>query len=96
MHGTGDFVQIVLDAGADPNCELLNGRKPLHIAAEFGNLQAAECLVKQSQTNRSAKDRFGTTPLLLVAQHGNKEIAEMLAPWNRTNELSQDEIEASK
>lgn len=96
MHSTSEFVQIMLDAGADVNCELLNGRTPLHVAAEQGNLEAAACLLRQSHTKRSVKDRFGTTPLLLAAQHGKMNIAEMLAPWNRTSELSQDEIEAAK
>lgn len=95
-HGTSAFVQCILDAGADVNSELLNGRTPLHIAAESGNLQAAECLLQQPHTKRTVKDRFGTTPLLMAAQHGKRDIAEMLAPWNRTSELSQDEIEASK
>lgn len=96
MHGTSDFVQLLLDSGADVNVELLNGRTPLHIAAEHGNIQAAECLVKHPDTKRSVKDRFGTTPLLLAAQHGKIDIAEMLAPWNRVSELSRDEVEASK
>lgn len=96
MHGSDDFVQSILDAGAEVNCELLNGRTPLHVAAEHGNLEAAACLLRQPHTKRSVKDRFGTTPLLLAAQHGKKNIAEMLAPWNRISELSQDEIEAAK
>lgn len=96
MHSTSEFVQSMIDAGADVNAELLNGRTPLHIAAEHGNLQAAACLVQHSDTKRSIKDRFGTTPLLLAAQHGHRDIAEMLAPWNRISELSRDEVEASK
>lgn len=96
MHGCSDFVQCLLDAGADVNSELLNGRTPLHIAAEHGNLQAAACLLKHPDTKRSVKDGFGASPLLLAAQHGKRDIAEMLAPWNRIGDLSRDEVEASR
>lgn len=94
--GSLDLVKVLINADADVNVELLNGRTPLHIAAEFGNEDATRFLLSQPHTKRTVKDRFGSTPLLMAAQHGKKRIAEMLAPWNRVEDLSRDEIEASK
>lgn len=88
-------VDLLIEANADINCELLNGRTPLHIAAENGNTAAVVALLQQTHIRRIAKDRFGNTPLLIAAQHGKKDIVELLAPWNHTDLLSEDEIEAS-
>lgn len=87
---------MLLDAHADVNSELLNGRTPLHVAAQFGNKDAAGCLLKRKRCRRNAKDRFGITPLLMAAENGKREIVEMLAPWNHLGDLSADELEASR
>jgi ankyrin repeat protein len=78
------------------NGELLNGRTPLHAAAEFGNVETAACLLRRSHVKRAVKDRFGNTPLMIAAQHGKKDILEMLAPWNHLDLLSSDEKEACR
>ncbi|KXT03866.1 hypothetical protein AC578_8935 [Pseudocercospora eumusae] len=103
QSGSWSMVKALIDAACDDeerarliNCELLNGRTPLHVAAEFGNEKAAECLLEQPLLKRSVRDRFGTTPLLMAAQHGKTRIAEMLAPWNHISDLSEDEKDAAK
>ncbi|EME89136.1 uncharacterized protein MYCFIDRAFT_206237 [Pseudocercospora fijiensis CIRAD86] len=103
QSGPWSMVKALIDAACDEeerasliNCELLNGRTPLHVAAEFGNQEAAECLLEQPLLKRGVKDRFGTTPLLMAAQHGKTHIAEMLAPWNHIIDLSEDEKDAAK
>lgn len=96
QSSSGALVQRLVAAGADVNGQLLNGRTPLHVAAEFGNIDAAECLLGTSGIRRSVKDRFGNTPLLIAAQKGQIKIVEMLAPWNHVKELSADEVEAAQ
>ena len=90
------LVQLLLKSKADANAELINGRTPLHVAAETGNEEAARCLLDQPRIRRAVKDRFGNTPLLIAAQHGKKNIVEMLAPWNHMSLLSEEEIQAAK
>ncbi|PPJ50203.1 hypothetical protein CBER1_05203 [Cercospora berteroae] len=96
QSATGAVVHMLIVAGADANGELLNGRTPLHVAAEFGNVDAAEFLLETSGIKRSVKDRFGNTPLLIAAQKSKTRIVEMLAPWNHIHDLSADEIAACK
>ena len=96
MQGPYSLVSLLIERGADVNAELLNGRTPLHIAAETGNEEAARCLLAQPRIKRAIKDRFGNTPLLIAAQHSKRNIAEMLAPWNHLSLLSEEEIEAAK
>lgn len=96
MQGPYSLVSLLIERGADANAELLNGRTPLHIAAETGNEEAARCLLAQPHIKRAIKDRFGNTPLLIAAQHEKRNIAEMLAPWNHLGLLSEEEIEAAK
>jgi ankyrin repeat protein len=96
MSGQYSLVAMLLKSGADANAELLNGRTPLHVAAETGNEEAARCLLEQPRIRRAVKDRFGNTPLLIAAQHGKRNIAEMLAPWNHMSLLSEEVIEAAK
>jgi ankyrin repeat protein len=90
------LVQLLLKFKADANAELINGRTPLHVAAETGHVEAARCLLDQPRIRRAVKDRFGNTPLLIAAQHGKKNIVEMLAPWNHMSLLSEEEIQAAK
>lgn len=90
------LVQLLLKSKADANAELINGRTPLHVAAESGNEGAARYLLDQPRIRRAVKDRFGNTPLLIAAQHGKKNIVEMLAPWNHMSLLSEEEIQAAK
>lgn len=66
MQGRHDFVALLLGAGADANAELLNGRTPLHVAAETGNVEAASCLLDQRHIRRAVKDRFGNTPVCFI------------------------------
>lgn len=90
------LVQLLLLFKADANAELINGRTPLHVAAESGNEGAAKCLLDLPRIRRAVKDRFGNTPLLIAAQNGKKNIVEMLAPWNHMSLLSEEEIQAAK
>ena len=90
------LVQLLLKFKADANAELINGRTPLHVAAENGNEGAARCLLDLPRIRRAVKDRFGNTPLLIAAQHGKNNIVDMLAPWNHMSLLSEEEKEAAK
>lgn len=73
QSGSRLLVQALVEADAAVNSELLNGRTPLHVAADYGNVEAAECLLEQPGTRRSIKDRFGNTPLLVAAQRDDRK-----------------------
>lgn len=51
-----ECVRLVLEAGADPNQEDVLGVRPLHVAAEMGDGQTCEMLLKAG-ANPNAVDR---------------------------------------
>src|SRR6266700_2304202 len=52
--------------------------KPIHAAAEGGDLPAVQDLIKKDPSLVSAKDWDNLTPLHLAAFHGHKDVAEFL------------------
>jgi uncharacterized protein len=72
-----EIVQMLLEAGADPNARQERGFVPLHDAAANGNAALVELLLKHgARTNADADD--GKTPADMAAERGHKEIAEKL------------------
>jgi len=55
-----------------------NGRTPLHIASEAGNLQISKLLIMQG-ANVNIQDKQGYTPLHLAIKSSNNSISKVLA-----------------
>eukprot|EP00951_Prasinocladus_malaysianus_P040559 scaffold467847_cov31-Prasinocladus_malaysianus.AAC.1 len=55
-----------------------DGRRPVHIAAAFGQMKALEYLVIQKRADVNVKDRVGCTPLQDAVQNLHKEAAWFL------------------
>lgn len=74
--GSVAAIDLLLEAGADPNATDTNGRTPLHLAAPAGRTEAVLRLLKAG-----AKADGGTTPspVFLAAYNGHVEAARALA-----------------
>jgi ankyrin repeat protein len=83
------ILDMLLDAGADPNVHGSFGRTPLHTAAEDGRLALARKLIAAG-ADVEARDELGErTPLHLAVANGSPQVAaELLAAGADVN--SQD------
>jgi hypothetical protein len=70
-------VQMLLDAGADPNFRCASGRTPLHNAAKGGFEEIVRLLLERG-ANIRAVDANGKTPLHLAGDEGNEEVFLMM------------------
>ncbi|XP_074579682.1 uncharacterized protein LOC141836158 [Curcuma longa] len=71
-------LELLLEAGADPNVSA-GGATPLHIAADNGNRQIINCLIK-SGGNPNLCDEDGLKPIEIAALRGNRDAIEVLLP----------------
>ena len=72
-----ELVQMLIDAGADPNACSASGGTPLHTASFTGNLAVVEMLLAAGG-DAAARDKKGNTPLDLARERGHAEAAALL------------------
>ncbi|XP_010176608.2 myotrophin, partial [Antrostomus carolinensis] len=77
--------------GEDVNRTLEGGRKPLHYAADCGQLEILEFLLLKG-ADINAPDKHNITPLLSAVYEGHVSCVKLLlskmSPENRTNAVS--------
>lgn len=73
-----DFIQILLECGADPNFTDSLGRACLHYLAGRANTVGIERLLK-AKPIINIKDKHGETPWDFADLHGNDDVLELLA-----------------
>jgi ankyrin repeat protein len=84
-----DIVKLLLEKGADPNDrEESRGRTPLHMAAEYGDIELVDLLIRY-RADVNAPDRDRNTPLHYAVMRGHKHVAEFLLK-NRANSNAQN------
>lgn len=71
--GSKDFIQSILNAGAQINNQNKLGQTATHISARIGNVDAMETLLKNG-ANPNIKDIVGKTPLLDAIKTGHPEV----------------------
>lgn len=71
------ITQLLLSAGAQPECADLSGVMPLHIAAGNGDLFVAKALLAAG-ADIDAKTTDGQTPLIMAAKMGRNDFTAML------------------
>ena len=71
------ILDMLLDAGMSPNKADDHGRTPLHIAAELGDYEATERLLK-ANPNLEAKNIWGATSLSVAQSNKNYFVATLL------------------
>ncbi|XP_031549219.1 myotrophin-like [Actinia tenebrosa] len=78
QNGDMDKVNELFSKGFDANKEMgLQGRRPLHIAADYGQKDVLALLL-QKGADINAEDRNGITPLLATIWEGHYDCAEFL------------------
>lgn len=76
-NGQLDDVGAILVTAEDVNQTLEGGRKPLNIAADFGQTEVVEYLISKG-ANVNAADKHGMTPLLCACYEGHVSCAKLL------------------
>jgi len=72
--GQAQIVELLIQSGADVNALEINGRTPLHDAANGGHLDVIDVLVRNG-ADLEAKDNEGMTPLMWgkISRSGRSE-----------------------
>lgn len=76
----GDLAKVksIVEAGdCDLNALVLNGRALLHFAADYGQTEVIEYLIKKG-ANVNALDKHGISPLLSAIFEGHTESVKLL------------------
>lgn len=70
-EGLTEFIEALLNNGADPNvlCRLHFGNAAIHFAAKEGHINAIKCLVEHPHTNKNVINWYGETALHLLASN---------------------------
>lgn len=71
------FEYLLVEAKMDVNCQNLNGETPLHMAANQGNLQAIQLLLRH-KCNTLIKDKAGRTALDVSIDGGHDSCVQAL------------------
>ena len=70
-----------------PNAADKNGKSPLYIAAEIGDIETIKFLAPLTK-NPNASDKIGITPIHNAAHNGHTEIVKFLAPLTENPNVS--------
>ena len=71
-------MELLLEAGAEPNARNSSGCAPLHYACSKGHVDIVKALLAKLRTNVHARDRGGHTPLHRACDRGREEVARLL------------------
>jgi len=78
--------QYLYAQGSDALVQTKSGSTALHLAAECGNEDICEWLVKDLSADIFTSDKIGRTPLHVACMFGNQEVAKYLIQIMRDNE----------
>ena len=76
-RGRKEIVDLLLEAGADPNAQDVTGLTPLHIAVWWNRQEQAEQLLAAG-ADIERRDVFGDTPLHVAAIQGRADMVAYL------------------
>lgn len=79
------FVQFLLDKGADPSLADLHGETPLHWAAKAGDHHLVKTFLREDLVHPDLADNRGRTPLSHAAGEGHDRVVELLLATDRVD-----------
>ncbi|CAI9725380.1 GPI-anchored adhesin PGA55 isoform X2 [Octopus vulgaris] len=77
-HGRGDMVKLLLECGADINCQDEDGSTALMCACEHGHIEIVKTLITDLQCDASLTDNDGQNALAIAMEAGHKDIGVIL------------------
>lgn len=80
-------VKLLLDKGSDPNDTMDTGQTAFHFAAENGQMNVIDLLLKYGI--KMTKSKNGMTPLIVAADRNNTHVVKFLAS---KDEVSKNEV----
>lgn len=83
-------LQMLIDAGANPNVSDFSSRTALHNCAVEGQKATALILCSQGNADVNAVDKQGRTALHWAAEWGRKEMVSFLLSRRKVNKVPQD------
>ncbi|XP_018122170.1 provisional ortholog of ankyrin repeat domain 52 L homeolog isoform X1 [Xenopus laevis] len=82
-----DAAKLLVEYGANVDCQNEEGQTPLHIVAWAGDEMMLKFL-HQCKTNANITDKMERTPLHVAAERGNTNVVEILTEKFRSNVLA--------
>ena len=77
-NGRADVVELLVDAGADPNRASSTGTSALMLAAASGNVDAVQALLDRGADMNATESTGGYTPLMFAASAGRQDVIALL------------------
>lgn len=77
-HGRLSTCKLLLECGADPSLQDLDGSTALMCASEFGNVDVVKCLLASKMTDPTTTDNDGMDALTIAMNNGHKNIGLLL------------------
>mmetsp|Transcript_19603 Transcript_19603/g.46594 ORF Transcript_19603/g.46594 Transcript_19603/m.46594 type:complete len:232 (+) Transcript_19603:119-814(+) len=73
-----ECIQLLLDAGADPNGKTLEGNSPIFPVVGKGSLEAVRTLI-EARASVNSTDFQGATPMLIATTRGDVKMIKLLS-----------------
>ncbi len=82
LEASADYLNLLIDRGADVNKRYISDATPLICAAQYGSLTATKVLLDRGADIR-ARNRYGDSALDTARDYGNEDIEELLLSYRR-------------
>lgn len=79
-----DLLQLLLEAGANPNWTDESGETALHVAARFGHCECCQILIDGGAKVEVTEYAYGWTPLHVAAVDGHLDLVKLLVKAGAT------------
>ena len=94
-EGNLELLRLMFSKGASLSAPLESGKMPMHLAAEYGQIECLDYLMTYSSTSKYTKTLEGHTPLMLAILSGQLSTALILAEKSLINICNQQDQTAS-
>jgi cytohesin len=84
--GHTECVRLLLEAGADKNSKMNDGKTPLHLASLNGHTECVRLLL-EAGADKNSKMNDGKTPLHLASHNGHPECVRLLLEAGADNDV---------